>query len=90
VSVRATAPRPGSEAAQRSRPWSRNPAGDALQLLALLLLALFILLPIYWMASTSLKTANQTFAVPPVFVFEPTLAHYRAVFEEGVVTQPGR
>jgi multiple sugar transport system permease protein len=87
VNVQATAPRPGSEAAQRSRPWSRNSAGDALQLLVLLLLALFILLPIYWMASTSLKTANQTFAVPPVFVFEPTLEHYQAVFEEGVVTQ---
>ncbi|MBA2521347.1 MAG: carbohydrate ABC transporter permease [Chloroflexia bacterium] len=39
------------------------------------------------MASTSLKTGNQTFAIPPVFIFEPTFEHYREVFAEGVVTK---
>lgn len=60
--------------------------GAALQLMALLLLAGFILLPIYWMITTSLKTANETFAVPPVLFFAPTLTHYREVIAEGAVT----
>ena len=67
----------------------RRPRGGLLaaaQLVALLLLAGFILLPIYWMVTTSLKTANETFAVPPVFVFAPTLEHYREVIAEGAVT----
>ncbi|MBA2595632.1 MAG: carbohydrate ABC transporter permease [Chloroflexia bacterium] len=39
------------------------------------------------MVSTSIKTANQTFAMPPVFVFQPTFDHYREVFAEGAVTK---
>jgi len=85
IEMRATAPRRGSLVAQRRHRLGHLPS-DAGQLLALLLLLGFILVPIYWMISTSLKTANQTFAVPPVFVFEPTFAHYRTVFDEGVVT----
>ena len=57
----------------------------AAQAVAILLLIGFILLPVYWMVSTSLKTTNQTFAIPPVFVFQPTLAHYREVFNETAV-----
>ena len=69
-----------------SRPsWSRHPVADVAQLLAIVLLAIFILVPIYWMVSTSIKTGNQTFAMPPVFIFQPTFEHYREVFAEGVV-----
>jgi multiple sugar transport system permease protein len=57
----------------------------AAQAAAILLLIGFILLPVYWMVSTSLKTTNQTFAIPPVFVFQPTLEHYREVFNETAV-----
>ena len=59
----------------------------ALQLVALLALAAFILVPIYWMVATSLKSSNDTFAVPPVFVFQPTLEHYQTVIQEGAVTR---
>ena len=55
------------------------------QVAAILLLIGFILLPVYWMIATSLKTTNQTFAIPPVFVFEPSLEHYREVFGETAV-----
>jgi multiple sugar transport system permease protein len=58
---------------------------EVAQLAALLLVIGFIVLPIYWMASTSLKTTNQTFAVPPVFVFKPTATHYREIFNDGAV-----
>lgn len=69
------------------KPWSRNPIADTAQLVAIVVLAIFILVPIYWMASTSLKTGNQTFAMPPVFVFQPTFEHYGEIFAEGVVTK---
>ncbi|HEY8446938.1 MAG TPA: carbohydrate ABC transporter permease [Thermomicrobiales bacterium] len=58
---------------------------DILQLAAFAVLIGFLIFPIYWMISTSLKTTNQTFAVPPVFFFKPTLEHYRALFEAGDV-----
>ena len=69
------------------RRWSRTPVADIAQLLAIVLLAIFILVPIYWMVSTSFKTGNQTFAVPPVFVFQPSFEHYSEIFAEGVVTK---
>jgi multiple sugar transport system permease protein len=69
------------------KPWSRHPVADVAQLVAIVLLAIFILVPIYWMVSTSIKTGNQTFAMPPVFVFQPTFEHYREIFTEGVVSK---
>ena len=50
--------------------------------LALLALALVItLLPIYWMAITSLKTQVEVFASPPTFVAQlPTLENYISLF----------
>lgn len=39
--------------------------------------------PLYWMVATSLKPKIQTFAIPPVWVFKPTLIHYyTAIFEK--------
>jgi multiple sugar transport system permease protein len=50
--------------------------------LALLALALVItLLPVYWMAITSLKTQVEVFATPPTFVPQrPTLENYVSLF----------
>lgn len=38
--------------------------------------------PIVWTVLTSLKTPLQTFAIPPVWTFRPTLVNYRSVFEQ--------
>lgn len=39
------------------------------------------LVPVYWMATVSLKTEADQFAVPPRWLsFAPTLAHYREAF----------
>lgn len=57
----------------------------AFQLGGLILLLLLLLGPFYWMVATSLKETKQTFAVPPVFVFQPTLEHYRGVINDGKV-----
>ncbi len=56
------------------------------RLLQPLLLAgalLITLLPVYWLATLSLKREVDQFAVPPIWVrFTPTLAHYRDIFLE--------
>jgi len=57
----------------------RIPIGAWLQLALLILLLVFILGPFYWMVSTSLKEQNDTFAIPPKFIFTPTLEHYNFV-----------
>lgn len=53
---------------------------------ALLLIVAF-LLPVYWMVTTALKTTADTFAVPPVLIFQPTFEHFRVVYEEGSVAK---
>jgi multiple sugar transport system permease protein len=67
-----------SIAVQRHKGRRRVPALR----LALLVLALAItLLPVYWMAITSLKTQIEVFASPPTFVpQQPTLENYVSLF----------
>lgn len=52
-----------------------------------LLLVVAFLLPVYWMVTTALKTTVDTFAVPPVLVFQPTFEHFRVVYAEGSVVR---
>lgn len=78
----ATAP---AAAYPKSRRSTRKSLASVGQLVALIALIVIILLPIYWMAVTSIKTTNDTFAIPPVFLFQPTWEHYREVFEAGRV-----
>jgi multiple sugar transport system permease protein len=40
----------------------------------------FAMFPLYMMITTSLKTNQQTFAWPPVFIFEPTFTSYYNIF----------
>jgi len=47
-----------------------------------LLVILPFLFPLVWIALTSIKTQVQIVAVPPVWIFEPTLENYRRVFVE--------
>ena len=35
-----------------------------------------VLFPFYWLLMLSLKTQNQAFATPPLFIFWPTFQHY--------------
>lgn len=43
--------------------------------------AFLIFFPIFWMLLTSLKTELQAIAIPPMFVFEPSLDNYTVVQE---------
>lgn len=40
------------------------------------------LFPFYWMVLSSLKSQIQSLETPPLFLFKPTIANYRSVFEE--------
>ncbi len=64
-------------ASQAARP--RPPRRLALgHLLALLLIILFIIFPFYWMVSSSFKDQQEILSPNPEFLFQPTLANYRA------------
>jgi multiple sugar transport system permease protein len=52
---------------------------SALTYILLVIVLLLSLFPIYWLFSTSIKPREQTFAVPPVWVFQPTLENYANV-----------
>jgi multiple sugar transport system permease protein len=58
------------------RPRIRMSIWHALALIAIALVCVF---PFYWMVTTSLKDQAVALASPPVWLFEPTLDHYRAV-----------
>lgn len=46
---------------------------------ALIVLMAAVLFPLYWVIATSFKTTRDAFAIPPVWLFEPTLDNYRKV-----------
>ncbi|MFQ5812469.1 MAG: carbohydrate ABC transporter permease [Anaerolineae bacterium] len=51
--------------------------------LALLVIVLLSLFPLFWIFLTSIKPRSLTFAIPPAWIFPPTLENYREVFLYG-------
>jgi multiple sugar transport system permease protein len=43
----------------------------------------FFLFPVFWMFLTSIKSPQETFAIPPVWIFTPTFENYVKTFVEG-------
>ena len=62
-----------------------TPLSRALHALGLLAVILFTLFPFYWMVSSSLKDQADLLASPPLWIFNPTLDHYRAVLSDARV-----
>lgn len=50
----------------------------------------FYLFPLAWLVMMSLKTRSDMFAVPPLFVFGPTLEHYRATLSDAAFLAAAR
>lgn len=46
------------------------------------LVALIFFAPVFWIILSSFKTASEILAVPPLFVFRPTLANYEKLFAQ--------
>lgn len=48
--------------------------------ICLVLVALFLIFPIFWFTLMSFKTEKDAVAIPPKFVFTPTINNYKGVF----------
>ena len=66
-----------SEALRYSRPWER-----ALLWTVTLVAVALVLFPFAWLLLMSFKTDEAIFAWPPTLLFEPTLANYRALWDD--------
>jgi len=55
--------------------------------IVLILAVVLSLLPIFYLFITSFKPAQLTFAIPPVWVFQPTLQNYYDVFAGGTFSK---
>jgi sorbitol/mannitol transport system permease protein len=53
----------------------------AVRTIASWLVALLLFFPLFWLALTAFKTELQAIAVPPLFIFKPTLENFAAVQE---------
>jgi len=65
-------------------PWRKNPAVKAVRTLAFYLFLLILFFPFFfvfaWMIEGAFKTQVQNTAIPPLFVFRPTLDNFQTVF----------
>src|SRR5579862_3145071 len=52
---------------------------NIMTVVALIVGAAFILLPIFWIVDTAFKPQAQAFLLPPKFVYSPTLSNFRAL-----------
>jgi ABC-type glycerol-3-phosphate transport system permease component len=63
---------PTSERSARPRWLSSRRFANATTVVALVLGALFILLPLFWIVDTAFKPEGQAFVIPPKFVYRPS------------------
>lgn len=56
---------------------------DELVFLGSVLVMIISMFPVVWMMLTSLKSTVQTFSIPPVWIFWPTMDNYRDVLAGG-------
>ena len=63
-------------------PGRLSPLGLAGRLAVLALFFVFFMFPFYWIVATSLKTQVDAFAIPPRWLFDPTLVSYAKVLAD--------
>lgn len=63
-------------------PFGRYGKKLPLLIAVVLLIWAFYLFPLLWLVMMSLKTQLDMFAVPPLFIFTPTLENYQATFAD--------
>ena len=59
--------------------FSRRRLGNIFTIVALLIGAAFILLPLFWIIDTAFKPIQDAFLIPPKFVYKPTLGNFRSL-----------
>ena len=65
---------PAGPTADRKRP--RLPLGTWVRLVVLSVGCFVVLMPVVWMVLTSLKSADQVFVMPPIWLFNPQWHNY--------------
>lgn len=60
----------------------RNPVVEIFFYIGVLVIALILLFPFFWMLASSFKTQVDIISWPPKFIWKPTLANYQRVFGE--------
>ncbi|MCU1489060.1 MAG: binding-protein-dependent transport system inner rane protein [Acidimicrobiaceae bacterium] len=58
---------------------AKRRTANGLTLLALILGAAFILLPIFWLVDTAFKPVQLAFLIPPHFLYRPTLGNFQSL-----------
>ena len=79
---RASSSPAGAASAPHRRPLRRRlrrRAGNIFTVVALLIGAAFILLPIFWIVTTAFKPPGDAFVMPPKFIFTPTLSNFSSL-----------
>jgi len=59
---------------------SRRKLGDRVMVACVLMITFITLIPIYWIATTSVKSFNDSVAIPPKVIFQPELTGLVKVF----------
>jgi multiple sugar transport system permease protein len=59
--------------------FSRRRLGNIFTIVALLIGAAFILLPLFWIIDTAFKPIQDAFLIPPKFFYKPTLGNFRSL-----------
>jgi multiple sugar transport system permease protein len=65
----------------------RRSVRTVLTYLALFVAIILSLFPLFWLFLTSIKPKSLTFAIPPAWIFPPTLENYEEVFLYGPFSQ---
>jgi multiple sugar transport system permease protein len=66
-----------------------SPVERALRAVALVLIVVFFLFPIFWIFSMSFQTNEQILRIPPSLFFMPTLSNYAALISGKLTTVSG-
>ena len=81
---------PGLQAGS-PHPWRKHPVVKAVRTLAFYLFLLILFFPFFfvfaWMIEGAFKTQVQNTAIPPLFVFKPTLDNFQTVFSRNPMGQ---
>ena len=64
---------------QPRRRFLQRHGGLVITLVLLVLGAVFVLMPLYWLVSTAFKSGNDAFALPPRYIARPTLSAFKVI-----------
>src|SRR6201996_9822926 len=74
--TRPASDRPAQPASGRTLRRAGRIGGGTVTFVLLILAAVFVLLPLFWLLSTAFKTPSAAFALPPKWLSKPTTSNF--------------